>query len=90
MSDKEAKLAAARKRAEALKAKKAEKKAQTVSTDEGLDPNDEASASTPAVDTEEATQEDPTSTNQDDSSEAIDSLQKLLDENVSSRHSPSH
>lgn len=83
MSDKETKLAAARKRAEALKAKKAAEKLDSNKTTDSdiTQPN----AALDGGDRETETSlpdDDPAGNDNDELKEEIDRLQKLLDESV--------
>lgn len=79
MSDKEAKLAAARKRAEALKAKKAEKKEDAVKADhsEAID-----GENTSVVPSEDAKPDEGNTSKADGLEQEIRNLKRLLEENV--------
>lgn len=78
MSDKEAKLAAARKRAEALKAKKAEKKSQTTQESDELTLHDETVVASES--SQAAAEVTPPTTIIDDAATETEDLQSLRDE----------
>lgn len=83
MSDKEAKLAAARKRAEAIKAKQAEKKSQPVSNDAGATAKEESTETDPSIAAGEPEDTPLEAEKPDDTSAELERVKLSLEENVS-------